>query len=172
MRIERIDTELFCVHLPSLYYRDIFKPQRQAEVAFVIQRPDGTILLHTKGHYPKSVYRIPTGTVAPGEDITKALYREVREETGLEVEFVHQLCRIQYRLTGGRNDLITYTFLLRHAGGEIRVHDASENITAWKSVPPSELRKVADELAGLEGDWAGWGLFRSVVHRIVADLLC
>ena len=30
---------------------------------------------------------------------------------------------------------------------------------------------VAEHLAGLEGDWQGWGAFRSVVHRVVGELL-
>ena len=58
---------------------------RTGEVAMVIVRKNGGILLNTKAFYPEGAYRIPAGGVKPGEPVEAALLRETAEETNLEV---------------------------------------------------------------------------------------
>ena len=48
---------------------------------------DGTLLMVKRGREPaKGLWSIPGGRVEPGEYLADAVKREVREETGLEVE--------------------------------------------------------------------------------------
>ncbi len=57
--------------------------------------------------------------------------------------------------------------------------DPSEQIEDWREVAVEELPRVADFLGDLRtagtldigGDWAAWGQFRAVVHRVVYDAL-
>ncbi|MCG2770199.1 MAG: NUDIX hydrolase [Anaerolineae bacterium] len=59
--------------------------KRAAEVVFLVCRPGGKFLLHTKSFYPPGAYRVLTGGIEEGEDLVAAICREAREETGLEV---------------------------------------------------------------------------------------
>lgn len=54
-------------------------------VAAILRRPDGKILLCQRADYPDS-WQFPQGGIDRGEDPGEALAREVREETGLPRE--------------------------------------------------------------------------------------
>ena len=157
-------------HLPTGAFNPLASP-RTGEVAMVIVRKNGGILLNTKDFYPEGVYRIPTGGGKPGEPVAAALLRETAEETNLDVEVAWFLAVITYHARGREAPFTTYAFLLREAGGELKVNDPEEGISGWREVPASDLKGVAEQLAGLEGEWTGWGAFRSVVHRVVGELM-
>jgi ADP-ribose pyrophosphatase YjhB (NUDIX family) len=156
--------------LPSGAFDPLRSP-RTGEVAMVVLRKSGGVLLNTKDFYPEGAFRIPTGGVKPGEAVEAALLRETREETNLEVEVVRFLAVITYHAPGRANAFTTYAFLLREVSGELRVNDPDERISGWREVEAADLKGVAERLAGLEGEWRGWGVFRSVVHRVVGEML-
>lgn len=144
---------------------------RQAEVVLVIRRPNGRVVLQTKGFYPPGAYRLPTGGIRPQEDLLAAVRREMREETGLEARIVRFLGVLCYRFTrrGEAMTRASYVFLLQAGTEEMRPQDGQERISGFREVPVDELEGVAAHLEGLAGEWAVWGGFRALVHRFVAE---
>jgi hypothetical protein len=49
--------------------------------------------------------------------------------------------------------------------------DSKEAIIAWREAQVSELTAVARDLRRLEAPRDGWGLFRSTIHQLLAELL-
>jgi 8-oxo-dGTP diphosphatase len=144
---------------------------RRGEVVLVIRRPNGRVLLHTKGFYPPGVYRLPSGGVRWGEEVLSAVHRETREETGLDVEVERFLGFIEYefRHAGQVLPFVSYIFVIREIGGQLAPQDVDEEITAFREVPPEELEEVAWELEALGGEWRDWGRFRALAHRLVSE---
>lgn len=150
---------------------DSLRSPRTGEVAMVVLRKDGKVLLNTKDFYPDGAFRIPTGGIRPEESVEAALLRETKEEMNLDVAVERFLATVTYDVPGHPRAFTTYVFLLRELGGELRINDPDERISGWREVDASALKGVAERLAGLAGEWRGWGVFRSVVHRVVGELL-
>jgi mutator protein MutT len=81
----------------------------QIVVAFVV-RADGRILVQPRTGDPamEGLWELPGGTIAPGEPHTAALAREVREETGLEVEVGELVCALCHRYDDRRVAIHAY----------------------------------------------------------------
>lgn len=154
------------------------KGDRVGEVCMVIRRPSGKVLLSIKTFYPRGAHRLPTGGIHKDERILDAALREAKEETGLETEPRRFLAAISYRdsRTGAPEPIFhTFAFLLEEVGGELGTPDPHEQIEEWTEVSPDGLAEVADRLERVSsahsddigGDWADWGRFRAIVHRVV-----
>jgi ADP-ribose pyrophosphatase YjhB (NUDIX family) len=147
--------------------------QRRGEVIFLVRRPGG-LILHTKGTYPPGTYRLPSGGVGWGESVLSALHREVREETGLEVEVERFLGLLEYEFHCKKEEtlpFVSYVFLVRDNGGELVPQDEEERILSFRQAPVAELAAVADSLRGMEEDWRDWGEFRALGHDFVVETL-
>ena len=162
------------------FFDPLERPDRFGEVCMVVRRTSGKVLLTTKDFYPRGAFRLPTGGISHGERVLDALLREVHEETGLEVEVRRFLAWIDYLPLKGDEPLFhTFAFLLDETGGTLGPLDAAERIAAYREVEISELDAVADRLDTIAsarsdeivGDWADWGRFRAVVHRVVRKAL-
>lgn len=109
-------------------------PVRRAESyggVVVRTADDGAIevaLIRTRNLKGAEVWTLPKGTPDDGEDPETTALREVREETGLEVEIVEPLAektywfawppdRVRYRKT-------VHLYLMRSVGGDPTRHDA------------------------------------------------
>lgn len=97
---------------------------------------DGKILLVRRAREPaKGVYTFPGGRVEFGESLTEALTREIREETGLEIEIVGL---VGYRealppRTGGHGHFVILPFAARWVSGEVALNDELDD-ARW--LPP------------------------------------
>lgn len=148
----------------------------------VIRRRNGKVPLSIKTFYPRGAYRLPTGGIHHGERIVDALRRETEEETGLETEIKRFLAWITYRPVSAPDGpplFHTFAFLLEEVGGRFHTSDLDEQIEEWIEVEPTTLGDVGDRLERIAsapsdeigGDWADWGRFRAVVHKVVHEEL-
>lgn len=165
------------------------KPDRYGEVCMVVRRPNGLLLTARKTFYPPDAYRLLTGGIAHGEQIFDALLRETEEETGLDVQVRRFLAVVEYtleprrvlaarRVVAGR-PFATFAFLLDEVGGVLACYDPDERVEDFREVAVDELPRMADRLERLgdqfdheiQGRWRDWGRFRSVIHRVVHQVL-
>jgi ADP-ribose pyrophosphatase YjhB (NUDIX family) len=164
------------------FFDPVQRPDRFAEVCMIIRRRNGKVPISIKTFYPRGAYRLPTGGIHRGERILDALRRETDEETALDTEVRRFLAWITYRDVSspqGQPLFHTFAFLLDEIGGTFKTRDDEEQIEGWIEIEPSSLGEVAERLDGIAsarsedigGDWADWGRFRAVVHRVVHDEL-
>jgi ADP-ribose pyrophosphatase YjhB (NUDIX family) len=164
------------------FFDPVQRPDRFAEVCMVIRRKNGKVPLSIKTFYPRGAHRLPTGGIHHGERILDALRRETDEETGLETDTKRFLAWITYRPVSARDGpplFHTFAFLLDEIGGRFHTSDLEEQIEEWIEVEPAALSDIADRLDRITsgpsheigGDWADWGHFRAIVHRVVDEEL-
>jgi len=114
-------------------------PKFMLSVAGVICNERGELLLLRHRYHVGDGWGLPGGIVRSGEKLEEALAREVREETGLEIDQV----RLLQIASGYRLRLEVY-YQARLAGGELRLQ-ASEILEAGFFSPgclPSRLSAV------------------------------
>lgn len=147
--------------------------KRPAEVVLAICRPGGRVLLQTKAFYPPGTYRLPSGGVREGEPLLEAVQREMLEETGLQANPQRFLGILCYRFRrGGRPQVrASYVFVLENGAGTPAPRDEAERISGFREVPLADLEAVAQQLEGMQGEWAPWGRFRALAHRFVAEAM-
>lgn len=98
------------------------------------------ILLVKQKLSDKRNWSLPGGRLERGETLSQGLIREMKEETGLDVELVRMLyvCDV----ASSSNTILHITFLIKRVGGEIELpsNEFDENpIHDVKFVPVSEL---------------------------------
>ena len=80
-------------------------------------------------------WALPKGTPDPGETREQTALREVREETGLDVEIVRRLDAIQYRFLrasdGARCHKTVHYYLMSPTGGDTSRHDDEFDFVEW-----------------------------------------
>ncbi|MCA9754234.1 MAG: NUDIX hydrolase [Candidatus Eisenbacteria bacterium] len=143
---------------------------RAAEIVMVLPRAGG-VLLHTKRFYPNGIYRLPTGGVNDEEHILDAARREVREETGLQLEPTRFLFHLRYpgRPGAPRRGFHSFGFLYPESDGPIEPEDTGEEIDDWRVVSWANLPETIFGLENLESGWIGWGQFRALAHSFLLE---
>lgn len=101
---------------------------------------DNKILLVQQKLSDKRDWSLPGGRLERGETLSQGIIREMKEETGVDVEIVRllYLCDVE----ASSNTILHITFLLKRVGGEIVLpsNEFDENpIRDVKFVPVSEL---------------------------------
>jgi NAD+ diphosphatase len=136
----------------------------------VVPRPDGKILLMTKEFYPQGVYRLPTGRIRQDERPEGALSREVREETGLDLEMDQLLTVLRYTFHCNQQSstFTSYIYIMKTTEKQPQSQDEAERISGFRYATPPELQEIARNLYNLEPPWDDWGRFRAIAHEVVA----
>ena len=98
---------------------------------------DGQVELALCGRHT-GLWALPKGTPDPGESLEQTALREVREETGLEVEIEASLGHIEYWFTlpSERVHKRVYFYLMAQRGGSVDDHDHEFDVVEW--FPASE----------------------------------
>ena len=80
-------------------------------------------------------WALPKGTPDPGETRAQTALREVREETGLDIEIVRRLDSIQYWFMrpsdGARCHKTVHYYLMSPTGGDTSRHDDEFDFVQW-----------------------------------------
>lgn len=97
-------------------------PRHIVVVSCLVRNSEGKVVLIR--HYKRG-WEVPQGRVEEGEDLIAALHREVREETGVEVEPGPLAC-VWSKLSSP--SAIIFTFLADYTGGELRTSEESPEI--------------------------------------------
>ena len=132
-------------------------PRHTVVVGCLVQNEGGEVLLI---RHRKRGWEIPQGRVEEGESLLAALHREVREETGVEIE-PGALAAVWSKISPPA--AIIFTFLARYTGGDLKESDESPEL-GWFSAAEA-LALVShpvnrDRLQALF-DYSGAVVFRS-----------
>lgn len=135
---------------------------RWGEVAFYVERKNGKIIVIRSGGYPKGVYRVPTGGIHYGEEVSHALYREIQEELGLQVDTPRFLGAVCYDICHGGKKLhfISFVFHLKETGGRILEDATEQEIRDFLEADPVTLQQICHNMETYQGSWQDWCQFR------------
>lgn len=116
-------------------------------VDVIIETEEGLVLVERK-HEPLG-WALPGGFVDWGETLEQAAVREVKEETGLDVELIRQFQAYSDPTRDPRGHTVSVVFLGKASGTPVGGDDAA---TA-KSFPKDELPELAFDHARILSDW-------------------
>ena len=111
-------------------------------VAGVITEVDGNVVMIRRNLEPGlGKWAFPAGFVDRGEVIAEAAVREVKEETGLDVE-ITRLVGV-YSMAGDTNILVVYAGKV--VGGELMAGSEAQDVGLypWESLPPLAFERDA-----------------------------
>jgi|TARA_B100002003_G_C14029807_1_gene496449 8-oxo-dGTP pyrophosphatase MutT (NUDIX family) len=112
-------------------------------------------------------WSLAKGTPDPGETLEETALREVREETGLEVEINSSLGSIEYWFSDYEADVryhkTVHFYLMATVGGDMGLHDPEFDVVQWFSLDeafttisyPNEadvLRRALETIGKAKGD--------------------
>ncbi|CAL9014970.1 unnamed protein product [Prunus brigantina] len=135
----------------------VINPNREV---LVVQEKSG--LLQGKG-----VWKFPTGVVDEGEDICAAAVREVKEETGIDSEFVEILAfRQSHKSFFEKSDLF-FVCMMQPLSFDIQKHDQEIEAAQWMAfeeyaaqpfVQKNELLNYINDIckAKIDGQYSGF----------------
>ncbi|WP_422734871.1 NUDIX hydrolase [Micromonospora sp. WMMD558] len=110
-------------------------------VSAVVRNDTGELLLAQRADDAR--WSVVSGVLEPGEQPTTAVVREVREETGLDVEPVRLSSVLTHPHTypnGDRCEFVNLGFRCRLTGGTARVNDDESMAVGW--FPPDRLPEL------------------------------
>ena len=101
----------------------------------VVRGSDDSLEVVVAGRESDKTWVFPKGTPDRGESVEETALREVREETGLDVDIVAPLGAIDYwfAVPGERVHKFVHFFLMRARGGDVSRHDHEYDHVKWVS---------------------------------------
>ena len=124
----------------------------------VVMRGTGdTAEVALAGRVSDQTWVFPKGTPDLGETIEETALREVREETGLDVEIVRPIGTVEYwfAVPGERVHKLVHFFLMNATGGDVSRHDHEYDEVRWVRIP--EARRLLS-----------FDTYRDILDRAVA----
>ena len=109
--------------------------------AVIFDMNDKFLVLKYSGVYgakTKDKWTFPSGRLEPNENYEEALKREVKEETGLDVDVVYQFFSSIITTVDGKK-VLTVIYLCRPSGKKIKL---CKEHTEYKWVNTKELKKM------------------------------
>jgi 8-oxo-dGTP pyrophosphatase MutT (NUDIX family) len=110
----------------------------------VVREGESGIEVLLCGRSSEGLWALPKGTPEAGETLEQTALREVREETGVEVETDTAIGDIKYWFSrpqeGVRYHKTVYHYLLRPIGGDPSLHDHEFDDVRW--FPAQEALKL------------------------------
>lgn len=125
-------------------------PTHLVSVAALVTNDKGEILMVNS---PWRGWEYPGGLIEPGETFQEALHREVREESGVEIEITGfvGICKNVER------NIVNIDFTAKYIGGELRTSEESTEVlwvTPEKAMEmitfPLTKKRLANMLSGRE----------------------
>jgi 8-oxo-dGTP diphosphatase len=105
----------------------------------LVRDETGRLLVVRRAHPPaEGTWSLPGGRIGPGESAEEACVREVAEETGLAVEVVRHVGRVE-RPAPGDGTYVIDDYACRVVGGELRAGDDAADA---RFVTDAELRRM------------------------------
>nr|AFK40742.1 unknown [Lotus japonicus] len=137
--------------------------------ALVVNEKQEVLVVQEKsGHFQGTgAWKFPTGVVDQGEDICVAAVREVKEETGVDSEFVEVLAFRQSHMSFFEKSDLFFVCLLRPLTSDIQIQEIEIEAAKWMSFdeyaaqPRMEkyelMRYISDiYLAKVDGRYSGF----------------
>ena len=121
-------------------------------VAGVVLRGDRILMVRRKYGRYRQKWCIPCGHAEPGEDVRQAVKREIKEETGLDVEIGDVVDVLSTHHPGGKSVVGVYFLATEKGGILVAGDDASEAEFFPLDDSPAEMAFDAD---------------RAIIHRLI-----
>jgi len=122
------------------------KPQFTIGIFGIIFDEQKRVLLCHRRDY--DLWNLPGGTMENGESPWDGLKREVKEETGLEVE-ISKLAGVYSK--PDKNEVVL-SFICKKIGGEITLNDEADKIEFFEinklppNTPPKQAERIGDSI--------------------------
>ncbi len=118
------------------------RPARERSAGGVVVRGDEVVVIvpTRRASDGSKVLALPKGHIDPGETVVQAATREVREETGIVAEPVHELgeSRYWYRREGKTIPKSVSFFLFEYVEGDTADHDDEVEEARWIALGDAE----------------------------------
>ncbi len=116
----------------------------KAGVAGVILRGNRIVLVRRKYGAYRGKWCIPCGNVEVGEDVRTAVRREIREETGLDVE-VGDIVDVLSTHHSPERSVVGVYFFVKEKGGDLVAGDDAAEVELFPlGQPPADMAFEAD----------------------------
>jgi 8-oxo-dGTP diphosphatase len=173
---EKFSKEIYIRYFKSSFFNKVKRTvenDRRGEVVFCVINSNKKIITITCKEYPLGVYRIPTGGIGHNENIISAVYRETKEELGLDVDIVNfaGVLKIYFQHNASSVSFYSYLFILKEKGGRLLLDATDDEVSEVFETDLEGLKSVVENLRNIKGKWEDWGQFRFETSNAILQYL-